>query len=107
MEHRNTTQDDALFRLHIAGKRTTMRHKKTMGVDFMRVQRRAIHPEEGKGSIFDDADSMMRLVVDSFEAAATEAVAENDRCGIPTHGAVGGKLVTRIPPKISTLDNKL
>lgn len=48
---------------------------------------------------FDDADALIALAQRSFAKAATAAVAENDRLGIPTHGSVGGKLVVRQPPK--------
>jgi hypothetical protein len=37
----------------------------------------------------------------AFAKAARAAVAENDRLGIPTHGAVGGKLVVRRPHRDS------
>ncbi len=39
------------------------------------------------------------LVMEAFRCAAREAVAENDRLGIVTHGAKNGKLIERHPPK--------
>jgi hypothetical protein len=49
--------------------------------------------------LFDDADALISLAQRSFSRAAKAEVAENDRVGIPTHGAVNGKLVVRHPPK--------
>jgi hypothetical protein len=50
-------------------------------------------------ALFDDADALIALAQRSFARAAKEEVAENDRLGIPTHGAVKGKLVVRRPVK--------
>jgi hypothetical protein len=50
-------------------------------------------------ALFDDADALIALAQRSFARAAKEEVAENDRLGIPTHGAVKGKLVIRRPVK--------
>lgn len=47
--------------------------------------------------VFDDGDALIELAQRSFTTAARAAVAENDRLGIPTHGAVKGKLVVRKP----------
>lgn len=47
---------------------------------------------------FDDGEAMLQLVTNSFVQAAREAVAENDRLGIVTHGTdASGKLVERNP----------
>lgn len=47
-----------------------------------------------------DEFSRLRRQVDSaFKKAAKGAVAENDERGLPTHGAVRGKLVVRAPGK--------
>jgi hypothetical protein len=53
-------------------------------------------------SVFDDADALIALAQRSFEQAAKAEVARNDGLGIPTHGAVGRKLVVRQPPKAGT-----
>lgn len=50
-------------------------------------------------SVFDDADAVIALAQTCFDAAAKAEVRKNDRLGIPTHGAVDGKLVVRLPPK--------
>jgi hypothetical protein len=50
-------------------------------------------------ALFDDADALIGLAQRSFARAAKAEVAENDRLGIPTHGAVKGKLVVRRPVK--------
>ena len=50
-------------------------------------------------ALFDDADALITLAQRSFIRAAKAEVAENDRLGIPTHGAVNGKLVVRRPVK--------
>jgi hypothetical protein len=48
-------------------------------------------------SVFDDADALIAQAQRSFDRAAKAQVAENDRLGIATHGAVDGKLVERRP----------
>jgi hypothetical protein len=50
-------------------------------------------------ALFDDADALIALAQRSFARAAQAEVAENERLGIPTHGAVKGKLVVRRPVK--------
>lgn len=50
-------------------------------------------------SIFDDAEALIALAQASFKRAAKKAVAENDALGIPTHGAINGKLVVHMPPQ--------
>ena len=50
-------------------------------------------------ALFDDADALIGLAQRSFSRAAKAEVAENYRLGIPTHGAVKGKLVVRRPVK--------
>jgi hypothetical protein len=50
-----------------------------------------------------DADDLIALAQMAFNEAAQEEVAKNERLGIPTHGAVGRKLVVRLPPKAGTL----
>jgi len=49
---------------------------------------------------FDDAESVIAQAQLAFHEAAKAAVAENDRLGIVTHGAIGGKLVERHPPRV-------
>jgi hypothetical protein len=44
---------------------------------------------------FDDDEFVCQAAEMAFKKAAKAAVAENDRLGITTHGAVGGKLVER------------
>jgi hypothetical protein len=56
-------------------------------------------PSDGR-EIFDDFEALTALVQKSFMEAAKNAVAENDRLGIPIHGSVGGKLIVRHPPKV-------
>jgi len=48
-------------------------------------------------AVFDDAELVCQAAETAFKKAAKAAVAENDRLGIITHGAVGGKLVERRP----------
>ena len=48
-------------------------------------------------SVFDDAEALIAQAQRSFDKAAHAQVAENDRLGITTHGAVDGKLVERRP----------
>ncbi len=47
--------------------------------------------------VFDRAELVSRAAEAAFDRAAKAAVAENDRLGITTHGAVGGRLVERPP----------
>ena len=47
--------------------------------------------------MFDDPDKLVALAQASFSRAKDEAIAENDRLGIPSYGAVNGKLVVRHP----------
>jgi hypothetical protein len=49
--------------------------------------------------LFDDADALVALAQRSFARAAKAEVAENDRLGIPTHGAINGKIAVRRPPR--------
>ena len=59
---------------------------------------RTVHSEaQDPDSVFDDSDALLALAVTSFSKAAQAEVAKNDRLGIPTHGAVGGRLVIRRP----------
>lgn len=51
-------------------------------------------PDDG---VFADAEALIALANRSFDRAAKAQVAENDRLGIATHGAVDGKLVERRP----------
>jgi len=54
-------------------------------------------------TVFDDASLVRRAAETAFKKAAKAAVAENDRLGILTHGAVDGKLVERLPqPRLVT-----
>ena len=53
-------------------------------------------------SVFDDPDKLIALAERSFEKAARAEVARNDSLGLPTHGAVGGKLVVRRSPGART-----
>ncbi len=53
----------------------------------------------------DDTDALIALAQQSFTNAAEAADAENDRMGVPTHGATNGKLTIRHPPqKVESLD---
>lgn len=54
-------------------------------------------------SIFDDADALIAIAQKSFTKTAKNAVDENDRLGIPTHGSIDGKLVVHHSPKEYTL----
>ena len=47
--------------------------------------------------MFDDPNKLVALAQASFSRAKDEAIAENDRLGIPSYGAVNGKLVVRHP----------
>jgi hypothetical protein len=53
---------------------------------------------ESEDDVFDDANALIALAARSFSAAAREAVIENDRLGIRTHGSANGKLIVRQPP---------
>jgi hypothetical protein len=48
-------------------------------------------------AVFDDPEFVLRAAESAFKKAAKAAVAENDRLGITTHGAVDGKLTERRP----------
>ena len=48
-------------------------------------------------SVFEDAEALIAQAQRSFDRAAKVQVAENDRRGITTHGAVNGKLIERRP----------
>ena len=61
-------------------------------------------PPADHDRIADDPNAVIALAQQAFHKAANAAVAENDRLGIPTHGAVGGKLVIRQPPTLQALD---
>ena len=61
-------------------------------------------PPADHGKVVDDPDAVIALAQRAFHKAARAAVAENDRLGIPTHGAVGGTLATRHPPKPQSLN---
>lgn len=52
--------------------------------------------------LFDDADALIALARRSFTRAAKAEVGENDRLGVPTHGAVNGKLIVRPPSRAKT-----
>lgn len=56
-------------------------------------------PEEK--TVFDDGKVLTEIMIKSFAQAAREAVAENDRLGIATHGGSGGVVVERKPHKPS------
>jgi hypothetical protein len=56
-------------------------------------------------SMFDDADALIAFAQRSFDKAAKAQVAENDRLGIATHGAVNGKLVERRPRSAGKTDH--
>jgi hypothetical protein len=58
----------------------------------IRKAKPASPPDDG---VFDDADALIALAQRSFDKAAKAQLAENDRLGIATHGAVDGKLVER------------
>jgi hypothetical protein len=55
-------------------------------------------------ALFDDADALIALAQKSFTRAAKAEVAENNRLGLPTHGAVRGKLLVRPPSKATPAD---
>ncbi|WP_428492868.1 hypothetical protein [Rhodopila sp.] len=57
-------------------------------------------------ALFEDADALIALAQHSFVRAARAEVAENDRLGIPTHGAVDGKLVVRRPLKARSVPRR-
>lgn len=73
-------------------------------VDKMTAARKHTETLADDDSVFDDADALIALAQASFTRAAQDQVAENDRRGIPTHGAVGGKLTVRQPRRMKTLD---
>lgn len=50
-----------------------------------------------EASAFDDFDAVVAHAQRCFSQAAQAAVAENDRLGISTHSAKGGKLIVRQP----------
>jgi hypothetical protein len=49
---------------------------------------------------------LIALAQKSFDRAAKEEIAENDRRGIATQGGDRGKLVVREPPKAGTLGQR-
>jgi hypothetical protein len=77
----------------------------TMGLerfDTMTAAKKRSEIPVDNDSVFDDADALIALAQKSFKRAAQEQVGENDRLGIATHGAAGGKLKVRQPPKPRT-----
>ena len=51
---------------------------------------------------FDDVDALAALAQSSFHAAKRKAIAENDRLGVASYGAVDGKITVRQPPLVKT-----
>jgi hypothetical protein len=70
--------------------------------DTMTAAKKRSETPADNDSVFDDADALIALAQKSFSRAAKAEVAENDRRGIATHGAVGGKLKVRQPHKPRT-----
>lgn len=65
-----------------------------------------VKPSQAGNGLFDgDPRALMKLADQAFATAAERAVAENDRRGIPTHGAQDGKLVVRKPKAARQLDH--
>jgi len=58
-------------------------------------------PAPAEKTVFDDGKALTEIMVEAFAQAAREAVAENDRLGIATHGGAGGVVVEREPQKPS------
>jgi hypothetical protein len=44
-------------------------------------------------------ERVLEIAIRAFARATREAIAENDRLGIPSYGGKGGKIVVRHPPK--------
>ena len=87
--------------LQRAAKSATMASERFDGMTAVRKHNETPADDD---SVFDDADALIALAQKSFTRAAHAQVSENDRLGITTHGAVGGKLRTRQPRKARTLD---
>jgi hypothetical protein len=51
--------------------------------------------------VFDDGQALSDLILKSFAQAARDAVAENDRLGIITHGGMNGVVIERLPKPIN------
>ena len=47
-------------------------------------------------------DRVLEIAIRAFARAAKQAIAENDRLGIPSYGGEGGKIVVRHPPQAKT-----
>jgi hypothetical protein len=50
-------------------------------------------------ALFDDVDALIALAQRSFTRTAKAEVADSNRRGLPTHGAVRGNLLVRAPSK--------
>ena len=66
------------------------------GRDLMGKAAKTTHVTTGD-PFLDDPEGLVALAVRSFAAAKDEAIEENDRLGIPSYGAVNGKIVVRSP----------
>jgi hypothetical protein len=44
-------------------------------------------------------DRVLEIAIRAFARAAQQAIAENDRLGIPSYGGKDGKIVLRHPPQ--------
>jgi hypothetical protein len=51
------------------------------------------------GGMFSHPELLTEIAIRAFAKAAAQAIAENDRLGIPSYGSEGGKIVVRHPPK--------
>lgn len=53
----------------------------------------------GRDPIFDNPEVVSAVAQRAFHRAKREAIAENDRLGIPSYGSENGKIVVRQPPE--------
>ena len=60
--------------------------------------------EPDSDPFIDEPDAMIALALKAFEEAASDAIAENDRLGIPSPLGRKGKIVMRRPPKAKSAD---
>ena len=59
----------------------------------------AVAPAGTGDPALDDPEALLALAVRSFARAKRAAIAENDRLGVPSHGARDGVITTRHPPE--------
>ena len=61
-------------------------------------------PPADPDAVFDDFDKLLDIAQRSFAQAKVKAIDENDRLGVPNHGARDGKIIIHPPRKPSGHD---